>query len=188
MLVMQYFVLSKHKLGYCGKHVTLTPPINIGNPKNVFIFDHSGIGPGAFISAINAQFVLKDHCSVAENLTVHTGNHVSVVGKFMTEISEKNKPKGYDKDVVVESDVWIGCNVTLLSGVHIGRGAIVAAGAVVARDVLPYSIVGGVPATFIKFKWNVEEILEHESALYPEDERISREELEYNFNNALCKK
>lgn len=49
-------------------------------------------------------------------------------------------------EVVIEDNVWIGCNVTILKGVRIGRGAIVAAGAVVTRDVPPYAIVAGVPA------------------------------------------
>jgi acetyltransferase-like isoleucine patch superfamily enzyme len=48
--------------------------------------------------------------------------------------------------IVVEDDVWIGMNCTILPGVRIGRGAIVAAGALVRRDVAPYEIVGGVPA------------------------------------------
>lgn len=48
--------------------------------------------------------------------------------------------------VVIEDDVWIGCNVTVLKGVTVGKGAIIAAGAVVTKDVQPYSIVGGVPA------------------------------------------
>ena len=67
--------------------------------------------------------------------------------------------------------------MTLLSGVHIGRGAIVAAGAVVSKDVPPYSIVGGIPARIIKFRWTIEEILEHEHILYPEEERLAKYEL-----------
>lgn len=101
-----------------------------------------------------------------------------ISGKFVTEITEANKPKGYDKDVVVEKDVWIGCNVTLLSGVTIGRGCTVAAGAVVAKSTPPYCVIGGVPAKVIKRKWTVNEILQHESSLYPENERYSRDELE----------
>lgn len=81
----------------------------------------------------------KSSCAIAEGFTVHTGNHANVIGKYVTDINESNKPKGYDKDVIIYDDVWIGCNVTLLSGVHIGRGSIIAAGAVVAKDILKYS-------------------------------------------------
>lgn len=101
-----------------------------------------------------------------------------MVGKFVTDITEANKPKGYDKDVVVEEDVWIGCNVTLLSGVTIGRGTTVAAGAVVSKSMPPYCVCGGIPAKFIKFYWTIDQILEHEEKLYPERERYTRMQLE----------
>ena len=78
----------------------------------------------------------------------------------------------------IESDCWIASNVIILKGVTIGRGSIVAAGAVVNKDVLPYSIVGGVPAKVLKFYWTIEEIMKHEELLYPENERISRVEIE----------
>ena len=148
------------------------------NPANVFIGSNCGIGPRAHISALNAKCIINGNCAIAECFTVHTGNHVHVLGKFITDITEANKPDGYDHDVVVERDVWIGSNVTLLSGVTIGRGCTVAAGAVVAKSIPPYAVVGGVPAKVIKFKWTVDEILEHERALYPENERFTREELE----------
>ena len=83
--------------------------------------------------------------------------------------------------MVVEKDVWIGCNVTLLAGVTVGRGSVVAAGAVVNKDIVPYSICGGIPAKFIKFKWSIDEVLKHESILYPEEDRYSRKELEDIF-------
>ena len=78
--------------------------------------------------------------------------------------------------------MWIGCNVTLLSGVTIGRGSTVAAGAVVSKSMPPYCICGGVPAKIIKFYWTIDQILEHEAKLYSEDKRYSREELENIFN------
>ena len=65
-----------------------------------------------------------------------------------------------------------------MSGVTIGRGCTVAAGAVVAKSMPPYAVVGGVPAKVIKFQWTIDEILEHERVLYPENERFTREELE----------
>lgn len=182
-----YLGIRKNKFGYCADNVILTPPLYLGNTKNIYLYENTCLASNSFISAANAKFIVKRNCCIAERLTVHTGNHAMVVGRFCSSITESDKPEGHDADVVVESDVWIGCNVTLLSGVHIGRGAIVAAGAVVTHDVLPYSIVGGVPAKFIKFKWGIEQVLEHESMLYSVDERISREELESNFNQVLGK-
>ena len=88
-----------------------------------------------------------------------------------------------DKDVIVEEDCWIGCNVTLLAGAHIGRGSIVAAGAVVNKSTPPYAVIGGIPAKVIKFKWTVDDILKHEAILYPENERYTRKELEEIFSN-----
>jgi len=55
-------------------------------------------------------------------------------------------------------DVWIGCNATILPGVEIGNGAIVAAGSVVVKSVPPYAIVGGNPAKFIKWRFSREKI------------------------------
>lgn len=58
------------------------------------------------------------------------------------------------RSIVIEDDVWIGANVTVLPGVTIGRGSIIAAGAVVTKDVEPYSIAGGVPAKLIKYRFD----------------------------------
>ena len=55
-----------------------------------------------------------------------------------------------DASIVIEDDVWIGGGTTILAGVHIGKGAIIAAGAVVNKDVPEYAIVGGVPAKLLK--------------------------------------
>ena len=78
--------------------------------------------------------------------------------------------------------MWVGCGSYILNGVRIGRGAIIAAGAVVAKNVPPYAIVGGVPAKILRFRWNVEGIVEHEQMLYTPQERLTREELEKNLN------
>ena len=66
-------------------------------------------------------------------------------------------------------------------GVTVRRGTTVAAGAVVTKSTAPYSIVGGIPAKHLKFYWTIDQIIEHEKALYPEGERLSREELETYF-------
>lgn len=172
----------KSRFGKIGKNVMLDAPITIDNPANVFLEDNTHISSGSHISALNARFVMGRYSGAANNLSVRTGNHMMIVGRFYRTITDKEKAPEYDKDVIVNEDVWIGCNVTLLSGVTIGRGAIIAAGAVVSKDIPPYAIAGGVPAKVIKFKWTVKQILEHESKLYPENERFSKEYLEQIIN------
>lgn len=179
-LYRRYFVYSRKKFGYIAKDVNLIPPIYISNPENVYLYGDNGLN-NATILTVNAKFIMKAHSGSAGGLRVVTGNHAMVLGRFYRTITESEKPKGWDKDVVVEEDVWIGCNVTLLSGVTVGRGCTIAAGAVVAKSTPPYAVIGGVPAKFIKFKWTIDEILEHEAALYPEEERFTREELESIF-------
>ncbi len=173
--------VNKRRFSRCAENVIITPPLYVGNPKNVILGNYVSIGQNAFISATNARFICKGHCAIAENLTVHTGNHARLLGAFVTDVTEEKKPQGYDFDVIVEEDIWIGCNVTLLAGVTIGRGATVAAGAVVTKSMPPYCICGGVPAKHIKFYLTIDQILEHEAKLYPENERYTREQLEEIF-------
>lgn len=55
-------------------------------------------------------------------------------------------------DIVVEDDVWLGLHVCVMDGVTIGQGAVIGAGAVVTKDIPPYAIAGGVPASVIRFR------------------------------------
>ena len=69
-------------------------------------------------------------------------------------------------------------NVVILKGITIGRGSTISAGAIVTKSIPPYCIAGGVPAKVIKMYWTVDQIIEHEKALYPESERYTRKQLE----------
>ncbi|MCX6924178.1 MAG: DapH/DapD/GlmU-related protein [Verrucomicrobia bacterium] len=83
--------------------------------------------------------------------------------------------------ISVGDDVALGEGAYLiasLSGVRIGRGAVVGAGAVVTRSVPPYAIVAGNPARLLRFRWDVNTILEHERRLYPEGQRLTQNYLE----------
>ena len=172
-----YFSAKHSKFGYIASNVKITPPYTM-HKANIYIYENVGIGPNSFISTPNAKVTIKSNTTIAEGLTIHTGNHARVVGRFVSDITDKDKPKGFDSDVIIENDVWIGSNVTLLMGVTVGRGATIAAGAVVNKDIPPYCIAGGVPAKVIKFYWSIDEILQHEKLLYEKSNRDSRDELE----------
>ena len=122
----------------------------------------------------NSKFIMKRGCLTAEGLVVVTSNHRQHIGQFLQGNNEDNEYK----DIIVEEDVWIGINVTLLAGAHIGRGAIIGACSVVTKEIPPYAVAVGNPAKVIKFKWSIDDILKHESMLYPENERFTRDELE----------
>ena len=166
------------KFGYLADSAKIEMPLYINNHTNVFIYDGSRIGPHSSILATRAKFVMMKNSVAAGHLMAVTGNHERKIGRWLMSIKKKEKNVESDKDIIIHEDVWIGMNVTLLSGVEIGRGATIAAGAVVAKPIPPYCIAGGVPAKVIKFYWTVNEIIEHEKKLYKENERFTRNQLE----------
>ncbi len=165
------------KLGTFGEKSMLAYPFIIQGEKNIYISEYCNIRANSVLTALNARIIIKKWTGAAPYLYISTGNHRMILGRFYRSITDVEKGEGYDADVVINEDVWIASRVTILKGVNVGRGAIIAAGAVVNKDVLPYSVVGGVPAKFIKFKWSLEQVLEHERILYDEKERFSIDEL-----------
>lgn len=80
---------------------------------------------------------IGDNCMFANNLVIVDHDHRVDADGVRGEL--------VSNPVIIEDNVWCGANVTILRGVHIGQGAVVAAGAVVTKDVPPHSIVAGVP-------------------------------------------
>lgn len=169
------------KMGYCGKNVFLATPLLLSDYSKLLMYDNTSIFDGLKLISYTGCLIMKKNSQAAQNLTVITGNHGRKIGEWFGD-SVENHAEDIEKDVVVEEDVWIGTNVTLLSGVRVGRGATVGAGAVVRTNVPPYSIVMGNPAKVVGFCFKPEEIIEHEKALYPEEERLPLDKLEKNYN------
>ena len=135
------------------------------------------------------RLVIEDDVYIGNLCTIQTNgrigrytmiaNNVGIVGKLDHDFTEIGKPVRYAKwignreidqtrkeAVTIGEDVWIGYGSIILSGVHIGRGAIIAAGSAVTKDVLPYQIVAGVPAKVTRNRFTPEEIERHEATIY----------------------
>ncbi len=173
----------KSQMKACGSQVHLHPCTSVFfGLENLSLGNNVSIPRYAHIFCSDAPLTIGNNVIFGPSPTIVTGNHrIDVVGKPIFEVHEK-LPEN-DEEVIIEDDVWVGANVTILKGVTIGRGAVIAAGAVVNSCVSPYSISGGVIARHLKFRFTIEEILEHERMLYPDEQRFSREELEQIFKN-----
>lgn len=175
--------VSKRLFAHCGRNVIFHPSNSSFTYKNITIEDNVFIGDNARFWCTRSQIIIHHHVVFAPNVSIIAGNHSShIIGKFITDYTDIDKCPEDDLPVEIDSDTWIGTNVTILNGVHISRGCIVAAGAVVTKDVPPYAVVGGVPAKVLKFRFNVEQIIAHEKVLYPENKRFSREDLLTTFS------
>jgi acetyltransferase-like isoleucine patch superfamily enzyme len=121
-------------------------------------------------------------CSIASNVSIGPGVHKTDSVSTHPAFYLNNTPlvKTFvssdlfesSKKTIIGDDVWIGEGVVVLDGIKIGTGSIIAAGAVVTKDIEPYTIVGGVPAKFIKHRFDLETIdvlLKSEWWNYPEE-------------------
>lgn len=185
MLVLKRFVKNIYlKIKNKGKNVKILPGANVSAGARFEGFNvvgaHSAfcgeMGYGSYIdrdSSINAK--VGRFCSIAGGVVTVSGAHptekfVSTSPCFyslekqngMTFVEnqkfDENKLADGKRPVVIGNDVWIGYGAKILPGVTIGDGAIIAAGAVITKDVLPYSIVGGVPAREIRKRFDEKEI------------------------------
>lgn len=154
-------VLSGFYNKISGKAIKIYKPFNIIN---------TAIGDGTYIAKNSdiSMATIGKYCSIGPNFTcgygIHPTNGISTNPCFYSTYKQngmsfctKNKITER-KEINIGNDVFIGMNVTILDGVTIGDGAVIAAGAVVVKDVEPYSIVGGVPAKHIKYRFSKDTI------------------------------
>ena len=176
-----FMYVRRRRFGYIDPTARVNFPICIKGIDNVFLYEETLILGHAIILTTEAKFIMKRLSSAAQGLTVVTGNHFPALKEwFNPRCRDANILRS--KDIIVEEDVWIGANVTLLPGVIIGRGATIGAGSVCRISVPPYAIVIGNPAKIIGFNFTPKQIIEHEKSLYSEGDRLGFEMLEQNYN------
>lgn len=173
--VAQYRRLNKH---------------NETTPVNIFPIEKVRVGKYTY-----GEIYLTDHsdaavflelghyCSIAPGVKfLLAGEHNTDTAStfpFQAKFRLVKNEAATRGSIIVEDDVWIGANCLVLSGARISRGAVVAAGSVVTKDVPPYSIVGGNPAKVLRFRYS-EEIIEQVSKI--DFSSLSREVITKNID------
>ena len=170
--------LLRPAFGKYGKHFKPNPDNDYTYPRNIEVGDDVSLGGYSVYLCAKSKIIMGDKVMVGPGVFMIAGNHnTSPVGRFMVDVLDK-RPED-DQDIVFEDDIWVGANVTVLKGVHVGRGSIIAAGALVNKDVPPYTIVGGLPAKVIGVRFqDLETLCRHDAALYPPEKRMSEAELQ----------
>ena len=158
----------KRGMRYCGRGVYLRPmSSDIKGIENLSVGDGTSIPKGSTIYCTDAPLTIGRKVIFGPRPTIITGDHrIDIIGKYIIDVTVDEKLPENDLPVVIEDDVWCGANVTILKGVTIGRGSVVAAGAVVTKSFPPYSIIGGVPAKLLKMRFTEEQIKENDRLLY----------------------
>nr|WP_298994234.1 acyltransferase [uncultured Polaribacter sp.] len=146
-----------------GKNIIFDPS-DFFSFKTIELGSHVYIGPGAYFSTSHSIIKIGSKVMFGPNVSLLGGNHnISILGKYMIDIEIKTEET--DAPIILEDDVWIGSGVTILKGVTIGEGSVIAANSLVNKDVESYSIYAGIPAKKIKDRFTKQEIIEHKKLL-----------------------
>jgi acetyltransferase-like isoleucine patch superfamily enzyme len=150
-----------------GAQVRIDPSAAIvaGRGERVVVGDGCKIGRGALLATqggwieVGAETTVQPYCVLYGHGGLRIGSYVRIATHVVVIpanhlFDDPTRPiasQGETREgVVIEDDVWIGAHATILDGCRIGRGAVVAAGAVVTRDVPEFAVVAGVPARVVK--------------------------------------
>ena len=124
--------------------------------------------PNVYSWGEGAKLIIGNFCSIASNVNIYLGgNHRTdwvttyPFGHINKQVFNNFNGVGNPStkgNVIIGNDVWIGGNVTIMSGVTIGDGAVIANNSHVVKNIEPYSLIGGNPAKFIKYRFTQEQI------------------------------
>lgn len=164
-------------------------PHNFTNAENLFepslveVGDYTYGGLKVLTYNEGEKLRIGRYCSIAQEVMFvlsadHFTDHISSY-PYKVWVGGGEQEGVSKGDIIVGDDVWIGFRSTILSGVTIGQGAVIAAGSVVTKDVPPYAIVGGVPAKVIKYRFSDEIIEKMLKIDYSRvDEKLIREHID----------
>ena len=143
--------LTRRAFFQCGKSFHLGERNDFRGIQNIHVGDNVSFGPDTRIWTVGAHVYIGNDVMFGPGVTIISGDHrTDLKGKPMRAVLPSEKLAENDQDVVVEDDVWIGSNATILKGARIPRGSVIASGAVVTKRLDGENCIwGGVPARLI---------------------------------------
>ena len=159
----KFFIL---KYGLKNVHPTFIATNNCTIAKDFNAGLYSYVGPNCLIYP---HVKIGNFTMLANNVAIIGGDH----NYHKPGVPIIFSGREIIRPTIIGDDVWIGAYSVIMAGVKIGNGAIIAAGSVVTKDVLPYSIGGGCPAKLIKMRFDDEEIKIHEKMLAKDIESLT---------------
>lgn len=147
--------IIRSSLGKCGHNVRIGKNFKASGIKNILIGENVALGANNLFMTTKARIYIGNNVMTGPNVSMITGGHrYDIKNCPMINIGDSDKRPEDDQDIILEGDNWIGAGATILKGVTLGGGAIVASGAVVVKNVPANSIVAGVPAKVIKMRFD----------------------------------
>lgn len=137
--------VGRYIFDVCGKNVNIEKGANFGTGSGIKIGSNSGLG---IRCKVRGPLEIGDNVMMGPDVIIFTSNHET----SRTDIPMRGQGGTKCEKVTISSDVWIGARAIILPGVTIGQGAIIAAGAVVSKDVPDLAVAGGVPARVLKYR------------------------------------
>lgn len=144
----KYFrkILIKGIVSDCGKNANIHPSVYFGNGSKLILGDNIIVTPNAKI-ILGSTVTIGNDVQTGPDLLIITNNH------NFDDATRPFREQGLSgKPVTIGDDVWIGARVTILPGVKIGKGAVIGAGSVVAKDIDSYGVAVGNPAKVIRYR------------------------------------
>ena len=180
-LLKRCYFPTRSDLGTAGRNAKIEFPVFITKAVYVHMEENTVLRKQSLIlNDVNENVYIKKYTVIAPGCKIVTNNHRSTVGipQVLLGASHINDKS---RDIVINEDVWVGVNVTILAGAELGRGCVIGACSLVNKPIPPYAVVVGTPAKIVGVKFSIDQMIKHEEILYPQEERLSRKYLEELF-------
>lgn len=149
--------LIKNSIKSHGKKFQIGPSVVLSNRKEIIVGDNVFIGDGTIISG-SVPVSIGNNVMFGPQVMIRGGDHnIAQVGLPMAKV----KHGGVNLPIVIQDDVWIGTRAIILKGVTISEGSVIGAGALVNKNVLPYTINVGTPSRPVRCRFTKDDLIKH---------------------------